>query len=494
MKSSEEYAVFGRQIGYVLGGELAVLLLAFVQLPILTKGLGANLYGNLALINITISLIAPVATLGLTSSVIRFLAAQENKAIIRDDFLSAYSVVFVLGAILSTLLFLLSEYLAMSIFKDINAVLYIKLASVLILLGSTNGMAITFFKMQRKMGLYVIINLSYHIFMVGLIILSILLGYELTGVISAMIISLTLFTLVALFFIIKQVGFRFPTFSRFKPYLKYGIPLTLTPALMWIITAIDRYMISYFIGVASAGVYSAAYRIGHQAFLFVTPVATVLFPMAAKSYGDGDISQTKNYLRHTLKYFMMLTIPAAFGLSILAKPLLSILTTPEFLYGSTIIPFIAFNAMLYGFYVIGSNIFNLYYRTVWIAVLLGLTAVINIVLNLTLIPQIGILGAAIATLISYISLSILNLVISRRYMKFDIGVLFMLKSLVASLVMVLCIWLINPSSLLMVLVSIVLGALIYFAVLILIKGFSSREITFFIEFARDSLKWIRMVK
>ena len=344
------------------------------------------------------------------------------------------------------------------------------------------------------MGTYTIIYLSYNVLKIGFIILALALGYNLTGVLVAIIGSLTISLIVALALIILQIGIQFPTFSNLKRYIRFGIPLTVSPAFGWIVSSIDRYMINSLIGVTSAGIYSAAYNVGRELFIFIWPINSVLFPTVSKSFDDGDLAKTKTYLQYTLKYLVMFTIPAAFGLSILAKPILSILTTSEFLSGSNVIPFIAFCPIFLTLTVIGSNIFNIYYRTAWRSALLGLTAVINIILNLILIPKFGITGAAVATLISYGSQTVMTLLVSRRYMKFSISPLFVLKCLIASSIMTLVIWLIHPESIITVLTSIVLGVVLYFVVLVSVKGFSKGEITFFIKFGKEILKRVQLTK
>ena len=217
------------------------------------------------------------------------------------------------------------------------------------------------------------------------------------------------------------------------------------------------------------------------------PLGVALYPVISRYYDEGDLRQTRNYLSYSVKYLMMVAIPSAFGLSILAKPLLQILTTAEFGAGSTVVPFVAFGAVLFCFFQVCVYIIHLVGKTRITVGLLSVAAVLNVVLNLVLIPLIGILGAAVATLVAYGVLGMLTLLVTRRYLKFDLSLPFIAKSIFSSGIMALCIWLINPQSLWAVLLSIFLGAAIYFAVLWAIKGFSKSEIIFFAKFVKDNL-------
>jgi len=494
MQLNDEYTRYGSQIGYVVIANFALLLLGFIRLPILTKGLGTTLYGIWSLINITISLIVPFALLGFSASIVRFLAAKKNKNRIREDFLSAYFIVFISGSVLSVFLILFSDYLATTIFKGTNSSLYINLASILILLNSIKALIFSFFRTFKKIRLYTIIKLIQSGFEVGLIILFILFGLRLTGVISALIINGIIFNFIVSFVIFKQIGFRFPKFSRSKSYLRYGVPLIPNSAILWIIHSSDRYMISYFMGAAFAGIYSGAYSLGNYASFFLMPIGIVLFPTITKFYDEKNLAEVKNYLKYSLKYVMMIAIPSALGLSILAKPMLKILTTTEFIPGSTIVPFVACGAVLLSFYQICVYVIHLVKRTELIVKLLSTSAALNIVLNIVLIPRMGILGAGIATLIAYGVLGMLTVMITRRYFKFNLSVPFIFKSIFSSIIMVVCIRLINLASIISVLISILLGILVYFSVLLVIKGLNKREINFFINFLRSNVIKIRAIK
>jgi O-antigen/teichoic acid export membrane protein len=250
-------------------------------------------------------------------------------------------------------------------------------------------------------------------------------------------------------------------------------------------------MISYFMGVTDAGIYNAAYSLGSYASFLIMPIGTVIYPTIARLYDQGNLEEARNYLSHSLKYFFMLAIPAGAGISILAKPLLELLTTPEFAPGAVIIPFIATGIVIYALHPIGEYIILLTKKTGLLVMLLCLSAIANIVFNFILIPVMGLLGAAIATLIAYCLLGVSTILVSRRYLKFNLNSFFILKSISASAVMALCIRLIDPHSLGWVLLSIAIGALIYFSSLFWIKGLSREEISFFLSLLTASLKNIK---
>jgi O-antigen/teichoic acid export membrane protein len=304
-------------------------------------------------------------------------------------------------------------------------------------------------------------------------------GFGLLGAIIACLIVGSITFAIAFSLTISQIGFKLPDFSELKPYLRYGMPLTPNAMIMWIIHSSDRYIIGYFLGMAAVGVYSAAYAMGNLILFFLTPIGFILFPTISKLYEEEKIEEVKTYLKYSLKYFLIFAIPSAFGLSVLAKPLLRILTTPVFVSGSIVVPFVALGVITFGIFQICIYITHLVKKTGLNVILLGTSAISNIILNIILIPHIGILGAAIATLISYSVLAALTVFVSFKYLRFDIEWSFILKSTISSLAMALLILKLNPTDVFSVLASIGIGAVTYFVLIILLKGVTKEELIFF---------------
>jgi O-antigen/teichoic acid export membrane protein len=484
----EEYKSYAKDIGLIAGAQIAVALLHFARLPILTKWLGASSYGTWSLIWVTIVLVTPLTTLGLGMAMVRFMAAEKDKAKIRESFMSVLVTTLIVGVVISLILVLFSDLFATSIIGDANSAYLVRLGSLMILTQALSHIAIRFFQTYRQMKWYSALMVIKAAAQLGLIAGLLLLGWEVKGVIIAVLASDILCLVIALSVALKQTGLQFPRFTELKGYLKYGLPLVPSTAILWIIHSSDRYMIGYFMQTKDVGIYTAAYSLASVLALMLTAIVTVLLPTVSKSYDRSEIDKTKAYLKHSLRYLLMLSIPAAFGLSVLASPLLRILTAPEFVSGNVVIPFVASGLLFYGLYNICIFIVHLVNKTHLVLALLSISAALNIILNLLLIPQLGIVGAAVATLIAFIALGILAVVIAFRYFKFDLGFAFITKSVLASAVMAFAIWLYKPWGIIEVIISIFIGIIIYFAMILVLKGFEQRELNFIKNRIRFNIK------
>jgi O-antigen/teichoic acid export membrane protein len=474
--SAQEYVHYAKDIGFVAATTVAISLLGFITLPILTKSLGSYLYGTWSLIQTTILLVTPLAALGLPTAVLRFLAAEKDVDRIREGFMSAVLTISFVGAFLCFILICCSDFLASSIFGDRSSSHFIKFASSLVLIEALSRVALVFFRTFRQIKAYATLLLSKAVIQVGLTVAFLLLGWALDGVIIAFLISGALIVGISLFLALRRIGFQLPRFTEIKSYLKFGVPLIPNVAILWVILFSDRYMIGYFLEADDVGIYAAGYSLANLVSFYLGPLGMVLYPTVSKLYDEGKMAETKTYLKYSLKYLMMLSIPSAFGLSILALPLLRILTTPEFTSGSSILPLLASGLVAYGFYQVCLYIIRLVKKTQLEAYLLGISATLNIGLNLLLIPRVGILGAAVGTLVAYGALGVLTILVSFRYLRFDIGIFFITKSILASAMMLPFIKLLDPSSVAEVMISTIFGGIIYFVVLFLLRGFNKAEL------------------
>jgi len=473
------YKKFTHDVGLIGATQLLLRLVGLILIPIITKTLGAYQYGIWAQISVTISLLTPLAMLGLSATLVRFLAGEKEKDKIRDGFFSVVAVIILSGSLLSALLFCSSDFLASTVFGDINASYFVKAASFLVLISALDGITLTYFRTFGQIKTYTILTVLKSVGELCLIAGLLVSGFGLLGAIIALLIVGSISFAIAFSLTISQIGFKLPDFSELKPYLRYGMPLTPHVMTMWTVHSSDRYIIGYFMGMAAVGVYSAAYAMGSLILFFLTPLQLILFPTISKLYEEGRVEEVRNYLKFSLKYFLVFAIPSAFGLSVLAKPLLRILTTPEFVSGSIVVPFVAFGVITFGIFQLFMNVIHLAKKTELNLILSGMAAISNIFLNIILIPYIGIVGAAIATLISYSVLAALTVFVSFKYLRFEIDWSFILKSTISSIIMALLILKVNPIDVFQVLAALGIGAVAYFALIILLKGVTKAELKFF---------------
>ena len=473
------YKKFVKDVGLIGMTRLIIVLRGLILIPIIAKTLGASGYGIWAQVVVTIKLFAPFATLTLDFTFIRFFAGQKDKEAIQEGFYTILMTIFCWSSLLASVIFLLATPISTVLFKDAEAMGIVRLTAILVPLTSLNTLFLFYFRTFRQMRAYAILMIAQSFGEIALVFCSIFFGFGVYGAVYSLLIMNILMNLFMLGKIVSQIGIKFPSFSKIRSFLRFGLPLIPANLSHWMTDSSDRYVIAFFIGMGYVGIYSVAYRIGSLLLIFVIPLNIVMVPALSKSYDEGKTEEVKNLLAYSLKYLLILVIPAGFGLSILGKSLLQNMTQSELISsGWSVIPIVALSMVFFCIYQIIWQVANIVKKTKIIGIIWGIAGLTNLGLNIIFVPLIGILGAAISTLICFAMVTGVAAFYSMKWLRFHVDWLLILKSITASTIMCFIIWCINPVKVLSIILSIGLGVGIYFTVLIFLKGFTAKEIKF----------------
>ena len=472
------YKKYAQASGLVVIARAIGWIEPLILLPILTMALGTEYYGIWSQVNVTVSLLVPIALLGLGAAMERFLAVQANRGQISRSFLSILATVSLSSLLFSVLMFILAKPLAATVFGGVQAEPFIRIAAFIVFLAALNSVVSQYFVALRQVRWYAFLSIMQviaEIVSLGYLALS---GFGLFEIIIALLaIRAFLFT-IGLIVIKLQVPLTVPDIPTLRPYLVFGLPLLSATICFWLFDLSDRYVIGYFLGVSSVGIYSVSYQIGSIISFFWAPFGVVLLPTIAPLYEGGNLQAVKVYLSHSFKLFLAFAIPSLFGLSILSKSILITFTTPEFVAGHLVILVVALAKAMQYTGIFYQTVLMLAKRTRAIGVLHAVIAALNIVMNMILVPWIGILGAAIATLVAFIIHFAVLYTMGTKQLSFDINLKFIVKSLISAMAMGVVIVFLNSEGLVNLAISILVGAIVYFAILVLLRGFTRSEYEF----------------
>lgn len=186
--------------------------------------------------------------------------------------------------------------------------------------------------------------------------------------------------------------------------LRYGLPLTATYALEFVVSMSDRFLLGALSGLADVGRYAASYDLAFQsvtALLMIVNLAA--FPLSVRAVETLGIERARSQLLDHATLLLLLASPALIGLWLLAPNLAHVIIGAEFrLAAAELLPLVAGAAVLAG---MKAYYFDLSFQLgrstimqVWVS---GATAIVNLLLNILWIPELGAKGAALATLTAY---------------------------------------------------------------------------------------------
>ncbi len=290
--------------------------------------------------------------------------------------------------------------------------------------------------------------------------------------------------------ITRYIRFSFFSAKVFKKFLAYGIPLVMVNLTNSLLSLSDRYIITPFAGADQLGIYHANYSISSTVFtLILSAVMRGVFPVILKNWRQSTKEQTEHLLSQAVRYYLMISMPALFGLSALAKTLSALFLDKAYFENGFVIIWVAAGMFFFGLAEYSNKAWELNQKTKPLFYNSLISSLVNIAINLLLVPVYGYRVAAVSTAISYLLYLLLSLIRSRKILKIHFKPASIVKILISCILMtiVVCLLLRLLSPSITVLVAVVLlGCLVYFASLFLLKEIDSEVNTF--------LNWVKQRK
>jgi len=309
----------------------------------------------------------------------------------------------------------------------------------------------------------------------GLIILS--LGYGLIALGLIFVFSGVAEFIIALVLCRKKfIKTKFEIHPSFiKNTIKTALPLGLLGVFGIIYVRIDTVMLSLFKGDAVVGWYNAAYTLV-LGFQFIPHLfMQSLLPAMSIYYISSRESLQKAYEK-SFKYLFILGLPIAVGIFLLADKFILFFYGKEFINSVVVLQILAWDVVLYFLYTCTGFVLISTDKQNQMAAILAFSAILNITLNLFLIPLYSYIGAGIATLACELLLLIIYLYLNKQN-SFTINIKeILLPPGVACCIMGIFLYAFSEIQLIF---QIFIGILLYIVSLILLKGFTKNDLLLF---------------
>ncbi|TMF22183.1 MAG: hypothetical protein E6I36_07615, partial [Chloroflexi bacterium] len=254
-----------------------------------------------------------------------------------------------------------------------------------------------------------------------------------------------------------------------------GLPFALTFVLTIIYFRIDQPLIDIFRGLREAGLYGAAYK-PIESLLFV-PITflSVVFPVLSVYHRDRP-SEMLYAINRFYKGLLLMGWPVSVGIFVLAGPLTPLLLGRDYLASEPALRVLALAlgiAFVNNAFIGALNASDRQLSFSWAA---GWSVVVNVVLNLILIPLYGYQGASWATVLTELTLGAVAWVLTARHIGRVAVVSLSWRIILAGLVMGVAIYPLSSVSGFEVAIPIFAGAAVYAAAVLLLRALSADEI------------------
>lgn len=394
----------------VLGiGTFGSKLLVFLLMPLYTALLSTDQYGTAELITSTANLLIPLACVGIANGIFRFAADRAaNKAEVFSS-----SIVLLFGGLL--IFSILSPLLSLINYFDG----YVWLIFLYVFFANIQSVCAQYVRAIDKTKLFAVqgilntfLTILFNIFFL------VVWNMGVTGYVLSVVVGNILTTVFLIFAARLWQVFRLSCVSKsmIKELLWFSLPMIPT-TICWLITDLsDRYMVTAFWGDHVNGIYSAAYKIPTIVNL-VSGIFMQAWQFSAVAQ-SSDEEECKGFYSNVFKGFLSVIMIGASGLILLSNFLTGLLLNAAYhdawRYMPTLLCAVAIESIvsfLATVYMVKKKSMHSFLTAV-------LGSILNVILNLILIPRIGALGAAIATMVSYGAVMIARLIDAPRMIAF----------------------------------------------------------------------------
>lgn len=395
-ENDRKYKYLFQNIIAFLCGNMGTKLISFFLVPLYTNILAPSEYGEIDLILSISGVLSPFIACGIHEGVMRF---SLDKNADRPLVLSIGMRIFIVSSIIFIGICYIFKFIPIVSENTVFLYFYCTLNELMTII-------LCYIRGCDNIKFYSFLGFLSALFTAILnIIFLVVLNLGLGGYKASMLISPIMTSVVAVVGgHIKEVSFTKWDKNIAQQMMKYSLFFIPNAILWWCINASDRFFISYICGTAENGIYAVAYKIP----TLLNTVASIFMQSwqmsAIKEYEDGGESNFYDQVYRLLTFFMGL---ATLFLILMNKPVLSIYVGQEYTNAWRYSPplMVAFFMGALGtfwgsFYIASKNM-----KTYLNSAICG--AAVNIVLNIIMIIKIGTIGAAFATMVSYIVVMII---------------------------------------------------------------------------------------
>ena len=459
---------------------LLTMIGGLVSFPILTRVFSVADYGIMNLVAATLTVSVALGKIGVQHSILRY--ASEIGA-----GKSAYSM----SQLTSTTLYgMAASALAVTVVIALGAEVVpgrwlgdprvrglFLIASLLIVVQVIESALTNFLRAEQRTTTLMKFQVAKKYLSLGFILLAVLaISRTLTAFYTASVISEGLAVAALAWVFFRSTSRQRPSPSQFsrplyKELIRFGIPMLIGYELSGIVLAVgDRYVIEGLMGETPLGLYSAAYNLcQYVQAVFIASVGQAIMPMYMQMWDEKGAPETEAFIARSLRSYVLFGAPVVAGVAAVGPELLPSLASDKYASASLVLPWVIAGMVVDGTNsIVGAGLFIHRKTRIIMTIVLG-GALLNLALNLILVPRIGIVGAAIATLISYTGTALSMAIAGRHLLRIALPWSTILRAGIASALMYAAVAPLLPGRhFLAVGVRAALGALIYAVVMMLI--------------------------
>jgi O-antigen/teichoic acid export membrane protein len=395
----------------VLLGRVTELGIKFTATVLLARYLGQTGFGSISLALSVMMVGSTLSMAGLNSGVARFLPRYETLTQKGQVVSTATKIVILLSGLVAGAIYTGSYVYNFGLRSEDLEV--IRVLAAAIPLFALVKLLWGVFQGEKLSDNYIITkSILFPIFRLSFLAIAAIVGMGVLGLAYAQVLAYASVIIIGVYLLIRDaktillnsITFEF---SKARELLAFSSPLVLAGAMNMIYSQTDTILLGVLSTTSEVGTYNVVYPLAMLMFVVQSSLGFIFLPLLSEKHVSGIGKEVKESYRQIVQFTAVLTFPVYLLLIYQPDLVLSTIFGKQYASGAA-----ALTVLTVGFYgraILGPNnpALRAIGRTKWIMYLDSIAALLNVLLNVALISKFGLLGAAIATAISYLVLGTL---------------------------------------------------------------------------------------
>lgn len=455
-------------------------------------------YGIYSLAFTLMSVLITISTLGLFDGTTRYIAkfrAKDQSEYVHDTIISSIVIASISSVLISIIVYLGSDYIATNIYDLPGLSPVLRLLLFAIPLSVLISIFVAIFRGfgESKVKIYfneILRPVTYLLFLAATIFLQL---SFLNMVCVYVICILITFLAFSLYFVkklplkLKWKKLRINHIT--KELLVYSMPLLAVSLLLTIMSWTDTLMLGYFKTPEIVGMYNAAYTVASLLSVVINSVGFLYVPIISQLFSKNQIKELGVINATSTRWTFMFTLPLFFLFFIYPEFVLNFFYDSRYIEASIVLQILSIGFIMNSYF--GMNYYTL--MSIGQSKLLMnctlISAALNILLNLLLIPSFGMIGASIASCLSFVVIEAYMTAKLYRLLNVHPFTNIYLKLSIVSIPLILLFYIVKsllPPTVLTIVLSYPFFLLIYIASIIFTKSLDKEDLKVLIEVGKNS--------
>ncbi len=401
-------------------------LFTYLYRILIARYFGPEVYGIFSLALIVLGFFIAFSLLGLTEGILRFTSLYRGKKQFNKiKYLFSISLIFLFfsSVFFAVLLFILSEFIAINIFHNEDIIVFLKIFSILIPISVFSNLFLSILRAFERVGWYSFIwNILQNLTKLLVLIILIIFGFKINAIIFSYFLSILVVLIASYLFCkynLSEIFGKSTLRKKEKRKIKmevfsYSWPIMFSGLIVNLFYWTDSFFLGYFKGAIDVGLYNAAIPlVGLMSFAPVI-FTQLFFPLITKEFSMKNYWVINQLSKQVGKWIFILNLPLFLIIILFPGAIINLFFGENYLAAEGALRILVIGGFISSWVFISNDLISMVGKSKVILTNLLLASIVNIVLNILLIPKYGMIGAAVSTTIVWVILSF-TLLIELKY-------------------------------------------------------------------------------